>query len=69
MGIIGDAIISGLNESIEYMRGFPENKQYGKHGLSPANQHTEVDVKAIREGLGLTQSSFASLRLGCPFMP
>lgn len=60
MSDIGDGIISGLNEAISYMKGTGDRGQFIEHKFAPVCQVDEVDVKAIREKLGLTQSGFAS---------
>lgn len=50
---IGDEIIEGLQNAIDFAKGDPSK------GRETIVQVPSVDVKAIRENLGLTQKEFA----------
>jgi putative transcriptional regulator len=54
---IGDSIRRGLEQALAYADGSADPKRYSTH--IPA----EVDVKAIRSRLGMTQQEFA-MRFG-----
>lgn len=54
MSKIADSIKRGLHEAVSYARGEADRKAYRVH--VPAR----VDVKAIRNGLNLTQDEFAA---------
>lgn len=60
MSDIGEAIISGLTEAIAYMDGSADKARYNAHKFEPVNQVEDINVKAIRDKLGLTQAAFAS---------
>jgi putative transcriptional regulator len=50
---IADGILRGLNEALAFANGTADDSQYVVH--IPA----EIDVKAIRSRIGLTQQEFA----------
>lgn len=52
MGIAFDSIKQGLSESIEFAQG--------KIGKAIVHEFSSVDVKAIRENVGMSQPEFAS---------
>ena len=52
-GKVADSIRRGLEEAVAYAEGAPDENEYGVH--IPA----EIDVKAIRSRLGMTQEEFA----------
>lgn len=54
---VGDSIRRGLEQALSYADGSADRKRYNAH--IPA----EVDVKAIRSRLGMTQQEFA-MRFG-----
>ena len=53
MSKIADSIRRGLEEAVSFAEGRADKAKYRVH--APAN----VDVKAIRTGLGMTQEEFA----------
>lgn len=60
MSTIGQEIIAGLTEAVGYMDGTANKAQFGIHDFAPVNAPEHVDVKAIRQKMGLSQSVFAS---------
>lgn len=52
-GKLADSIRRGLEEAVAYAQGAADDNRYGVH--IPA----EIDVKAIRAKLGMTQEEFA----------
>ena len=60
MSTIGQEIIAGLTEAVGYMDGTADRAQYGVHDFPPASAPERVDVKAIRQKLGLSQTVFAA---------
>jgi putative transcriptional regulator len=54
---IADGILRGLNEALAFANGTADESQYVVH--IPA----EIDVRAIRDRLGMTQQEFA-IRFG-----
>ena len=60
MSTIGQEIIAGLTEAVDYMDGTADRTQYAAHDFPPAHAPEKVDVKAIRRKLGLSQSVFAA---------
>ncbi|WP_300732952.1 helix-turn-helix domain-containing protein [uncultured Desulfovibrio sp.] len=60
MSTIGQEIIAGLTEAVGYMDGTADRAQFCAHDLAPARAPDHVDVKAIRQKLGLSQSVFAA---------
>ena len=60
MSTIGQEIIAGLTEAVGYMDGTADKAQFGIHDFTPVNAPERVDVKAIRQKMGLSQSVFAS---------
>lgn len=60
MSKIGQEIIAGLNEAVGYMDGTVDKKLFGVHAITPVKAPEYVNVKAIRQRLGLSQSLFAS---------
>ena len=60
MSTIGQEIIAGLTEAVGYMDGTADRAQYGVHDFPPASAPERVDVKAIRQKLGLSQTGFAA---------
>jgi putative transcriptional regulator len=48
------SILKGLKEAIAYMNGTADRSRYRVHGRPP------LDVKAIREKLGMSQKIFAA---------
>ena len=60
MSTIGQEIIAGLTEAVGYMDGTADRAQYGVHDFPPASAPERVDVKAIRQKLGLSQAVFAT---------
>ncbi len=51
----GSRIVQGAREALAYARGEADVSLFGVHHIP-----TEIDVRAIRKKLGLTQQSFAS---------
>lgn len=60
MSTLGEDIIAGLKEAVAYKRGNLTEKD-GIKTYHYFNIPEEVDVKAIRTKLGLTQEEFAQL--------
>lgn len=58
MSEVGEGIIQGLKEAVAYMDGTAETSDYGTRCVTPIIG--DVDVKKIREDLGLTQADFAA---------
>lgn len=56
----GAKIIEGLKSAIAYADGTADKSTYVAHTLEPAQAPASVDVKAIRQGMGLSQSMFAA---------
>ncbi|AQS42342.1 MAG: Putative DNA-binding protein [Candidatus Tokpelaia hoelldobleri] len=54
MSKAGSRILQGAREALSYAKGKADNKKFGVH-IPP-----EVDVKRIRQKIGLTQAKFAS---------
>lgn len=54
MSEIGDRILSGLKDALEYSRG-----KRGGRRVHRVTVPRHVDVKAIRKQLGMTQAQFA----------
>lgn len=54
MSRAGNRILQGAREALAFAEGAAETAQYGVHIPS------EVDVKAIRKKLGLSQQAFAA---------
>ena len=52
MSEVGESILRGLEQAVEYAQG--ERKSFVEH------RFVDVDVKAIRDKLGMSQSQFAS---------
>jgi putative transcriptional regulator len=53
MSEVGEGILRGLEEALAFMEGTADESQYVVH-IPP-----EIDIKAIRGRLGLTQKEFA----------
>jgi putative transcriptional regulator len=53
MSEVGEGILRGLEEALAFMEGTADESQYVVH-IPP-----EIDIKAIRGRLGLTQQEFA----------
>lgn len=60
MSTIGQEIIAGLTEAVGYMDGTADRTQFCAHDLAPAHAPERVDVKAVRQRLGLSQARFAA---------
>lgn len=60
MSKIGQEIIHGLNQAIDYMAGNADKSQYQLKEFPPMRCPENVDVKAIRHSLGLSQAKFAA---------
>ena len=54
----GKRIIEGLREAVAYMDGTADKSSYKTHTVRRPPEH--VDVKAIRNDMGLTQAMFAA---------
>lgn len=54
MSTIGQEIIAGLAEAVVYMNGTADKAQFGIHDFAPVNAPERVDVKAIRQKMGLS---------------
>lgn len=60
MSDIGREILEGLHDAVEYMDGTANREAFSVTEFAPVNAPSSVDVKAIREGMGLSQARFAS---------
>lgn len=60
MSEIGTSIIEGLQEAVAYMDGSADKATYRKTEYTPLPAPAAVDVKAIRQRLGLSQAVFSS---------
>lgn len=60
MSKLGKEIINGLHEAIAYMDESADKSQYQLHEFPPLKCPDNVDIKAIRHSLGLSQARFAS---------
>lgn len=60
MSTIGQEIIQGLTEAVAYMDGTGDKSTYEVHTFEPVQAPASVDVKAIRQRMGLSQSMFAA---------
>ena len=56
----GDRIIAGLEDAIAYMDGSKSASDYGVHQVSVRHAPESIDVKAIRQRMGMTQADFAA---------
>lgn len=60
MSTMGHDIIAGLTEAVGYMEGTADRTRFCAHDLAPAHAPDRVDVKAVRQKLGLSQARFAA---------
>lgn len=56
----GKRIIDGLHEAVEYLDGKADKSCYKVHEIVPVRLPEHVDVRAIRNVVGLTQAMFAA---------
>ena len=60
MSDIGKEILEGLKDAVAYMDGTVDREDFAVTELPPAHAPASIDVKAIRESMGLSQARFAS---------
>lgn len=58
---IFDSVSKGLNEAIDYERGNTNGVRRRVVTVIPVPQYKGIEIKRIREGLKITQASFAEL--------
>lgn len=56
----GKRILDGLREAVKYMDGTAHASGYKAHEITPVRPPEDVDIKTIRNGMGLTQAMFAA---------
>lgn len=56
----GDRIIAGLEDAIGYMDGSKYASDFAVHHITVRHAPESIDVKAIRQRMGMTQADFAS---------
>ena len=61
MSDIGKEILGGLRDAVNYMNGTADGEAFSVTELTPAHAPAFVDVKALRERMGLSQAKFAAV--------
>jgi hypothetical protein len=57
----GKRILEGLKDAVAYMDGSADKTQYNSHVVHAARTQELVDIKSIRQKMGLTQAGFAAI--------
>jgi putative transcriptional regulator len=56
----GKRILEGLKDAVAYMDGSADKTQYNSHVVHAMRTPGLVDIKSIRQKMGLTQAGFAA---------
>ena len=58
---IGQEIIAGLHEAVGYMDGTADTAEFCAHSVPAGRIPEAIDVKALRQRMGISQPAFASM--------
>lgn len=58
---IGQELIASLHEAVEYMDGTADKTKFSAHTFPVGQIPETVDVKALRQRMGISQSEFAAM--------
>jgi putative transcriptional regulator len=56
----GKRIIEGLKDAVAYLDGSADKMTYVSHVVQPVCAPELIDIKSIRQKMGLTQAGFAA---------
>ena len=60
MNTEAQTILEGLRQAVDIMEGSAPETEYVKHRFDPVQAPETIDVRSIRQRMGLSQAVFAS---------
>ena len=71
MSTEAQTILEGLRQAVDIMEGSAPETEYVKHRFDPVQAPETIDVRSIRQRMGLSQAVFASANvlIGCSVYP